>query len=136
MLLLELEYPNRAAIELRVDVRSEMELISDVAPRWRLVERSVQHLLVSEPVRGRSRCSAHQDRTHPDRAHLGSLWPLAGETIDSAYGSTEMLGWLVHERGTDPHIPVFDKSGRKDGTFERSDFTYDHRRDLYTCPGG
>jgi transposase len=29
---------------------------------------------------------------------------------DSAYGSAEMLAWLVHERGIEPHIPVFDKS--------------------------
>ena len=53
---------------------------------------------------------------------------------DSAYGSAEMLAWLVDERGIEPHIPVFDKSERSDGTFERADFTYDHRRDLYTCP--
>jgi len=38
---------------------------------------------------------------------------------DRAYGSAEMLGWLVHERGIEPHIPVFDKSARTDGTFER-----------------
>ena len=55
---------------------------------------------------------------------------------DSAYGSAAMLGWLVHERGIEPHIPVFDKSERRDGTFERADFPYDHERDLYTCPGG
>jgi hypothetical protein len=55
---------------------------------------------------------------------------------DSAYGSAEMLAWLVHERGIERHIPVFDKSERRDGTFERADFTYDNRRDLYTCPGG
>ncbi|SSC69707.1 unnamed protein product [Ciceribacter sp. T2.26MG-112.2] len=55
---------------------------------------------------------------------------------DTAYGSAEMLGWLVHERGIEPHIPVFDKSERRDGTFERADFAYDHERDLYTCPGG
>ena len=47
-----------------------------------------------------------------------------------------MLGWLVHEGGIEPHIPVFDKSQRTDGTFSRSDSAYDHRRDLYTCPGG
>jgi hypothetical protein len=41
----------------------------------------------------------------------------------------------VHGRGIEPHIPVFDKSQRSDGTFSRSDFTYDHKRDLYTCPG-
>ena len=46
------------------------------------------------------------------------LYPerLAG---DSAYGSAEMLGWLVDERGIEPHIPVFDKSARTDGTFSR-----------------
>ena len=55
---------------------------------------------------------------------------------DSAYGSAEMLGWLVHERGIEPHIPVFDKSARTDGTFEREDFTYDHEGDVYFCPAG
>src|SRR6185295_8074191 len=55
---------------------------------------------------------------------------------DSAYGSAAMLGWLVHERGIEPHIPVFDKSERHDGTFERADFPYDQDRDLYTCPAG
>jgi len=29
-----------------------------------------------------------------------------------------------------------DKSGRKDGTFERADFTFDTANDLYICPGG
>jgi transposase len=53
---------------------------------------------------------------------------------DSAYGSAEMLAWLVHERGIEPHI--FDKSHRRDGTFERADFTYDHKADAYICPGG
>jgi hypothetical protein len=55
---------------------------------------------------------------------------------DSAYGSAEMLGWLVHEHGIEPHITVFDKSVRQDGTFSRDDFTYDHVRDRYLCPGG
>jgi IS5 family transposase len=42
------------------------------------------------------------------------LYPerLAG---DAAYGSAEMLGWLVHERGIEPHVPVFDKSKRMYG---------------------
>jgi transposase len=63
------------------------------------------------------------------------LYParLAG---DSGYGSAEMLGWLVNEKGIEPHVPVFDKSARKDGTFSREDFTYDHEDDVYRCPGG
>jgi hypothetical protein len=55
---------------------------------------------------------------------------------DSAYGSAEMLGWLVYEHGIEPHITVFDKSARQDGTFSRDDFTYDHDGDVYYCPGG
>src|SRR6201989_2871277 len=55
---------------------------------------------------------------------------------DSAYGSAENLAWLVHDRGIEPHIPVFDKSERRDGTFEREDFVYDHASDTYRCPGG
>ncbi len=54
---------------------------------------------------------------------------------DVAYGTGEMLGWLV-DRDIDPHIPVWDKSERKDGTFMRADFTYHEERDLYTCPAG
>ena len=53
---------------------------------------------------------------------------------DSAYGSAEMLGWLVDERAIEPHIPVFDKLGRNDGTFSRDDFAYDPETDIYLCP--
>lgn len=55
---------------------------------------------------------------------------------DTAYGSGPMLDWLVEKRGIAPHIPVIDKSGRKDGTFERADFTYDTENDVYICPKG
>jgi transposase len=55
---------------------------------------------------------------------------------DSAYGSADMLGWLVDEHGIEPHVTVFDKSARKDGTFAREDFNYDPARDIYICPGG
>src|SRR5260370_39178982 len=55
---------------------------------------------------------------------------------DSAYGSAEMLGWLVYEHGIEPHVNGFDKSARLDGTFSRDDFTYDHVGDVDYCPGG
>jgi hypothetical protein len=54
---------------------------------------------------------------------------------DSAYGSA-VLGWLVYEQGIEPHVTVFDKSARQDGTFSRDAFTYDHDGDVYYCPGG
>ena len=62
------------------------------------------------------------------------IWP-ERLAADTGYGSAENLAWLVHEKGIEPHIPVFEK-GRTDGSFARTDFTYDHSQDLYTCPGG
>lgn len=55
---------------------------------------------------------------------------------DMAYGSAEMLGWLVEDKGIEPHIPVWDKSNRDDGTFSRGDFVFDNATDSYTCPAG
>lgn len=34
---------------------------------------------------------------------------------DTAYGSAEMLNWVVNEQKIAPHIPVIDKSQRADG---------------------
>jgi len=62
------------------------------------------------------------------------MWP-ERLAADTGYGDAANLAWLVHERGIEPHIPVFEKS-RTDGSFGRTDFTYDHETDSYTCPGG
>lgn len=55
---------------------------------------------------------------------------------DTAYGSAEMLSWLVEVRSITPHVPVIEKSARRDGTFVREDFRYDHDSDTYNCPAG
>jgi transposase len=63
------------------------------------------------------------------------LWP-ERLVADTAYGSAPNLAWLVEDKGIEPHIPVFDKSARSDGTLARSDFAYDAEDDSYLCPGG
>lgn len=55
---------------------------------------------------------------------------------DTAYGSSDNLGWLVKKRGIIPFIPVIDKAERKDGTWSRSDFEWDEENDQYICPEG
>ena len=55
---------------------------------------------------------------------------------DTAYGTGKLLGWLVKEKRITPHIPVWDKSTRDDGTFSRSDFRWDKKRGIYICPNG
>jgi len=54
---------------------------------------------------------------------------------DSVYGAVRLLKWLVDRKIT-PHIPVWDKSARHDGTFSRADFVFDPQRNVYICPGG
>ena len=53
---------------------------------------------------------------------------------DTAYGSAATLDWIVTEKGIAPHIPVWDRSKREDGTFSREDFTFDKERNVYICP--
>jgi hypothetical protein len=53
---------------------------------------------------------------------------------DTAYGTGKFLGWLVGQNIA-PHIPVWDKGERDDGSFSRSDFAFDADTDHYTCRG-
>jgi transposase len=57
---------------------------------------------------------------------------LAGDTV---YGAVKLLKWLVDRKIT-PHVPVWDRSARHAGTFSRADFVFDHKRNIYVCPGG
>jgi transposase len=56
---------------------------------------------------------------------------LAGDT---AYGAVRLLKWLDCQ--ITPHIPVWDKSARSDGTLSRADFVFDRSRNIYICPNG
>ncbi|MEM9814695.1 MAG: IS1182 family transposase [Pseudomonadota bacterium] len=123
----------------------------DPAARWSAADRGKAHFIYSTnylvdlehaiivdveptaPIR-QAENKAARDMIERSRERFG-LYPerLVGDT---AYGGAEMLGWLVHEQGIEPHIPVFDKSNRRDQTFSRGDFAYDHRRDAYRCPAG
>jgi hypothetical protein len=53
---------------------------------------------------------------------------------DTAYGTTEFLGWMVNDKAIEPHVPIWEKGERSDGTFSRSDFSFDVEADHYTCP--
>ena len=55
---------------------------------------------------------------------------------DTAYGTAPMLGWMVEEKAIAPHIPVFDKTERTDGTFQRVDFQWNEELEEYRCPAG
>jgi transposase len=54
---------------------------------------------------------------------------------DTAYGTGKFLGWLVGT-GITPHIPVWERPDREDGTFSRFDFVFDAASNTFTCPSG
>ena len=55
---------------------------------------------------------------------------------DTAYGSAATLDWIVNDKKIAPHIPVFDKSKRDDGSLSREDFAFDAGPNVYVCPQG
>jgi len=55
---------------------------------------------------------------------------------DTAYGTAPMLAWMVERKGIEPHVPVWDRTQRDDGTFSSSEFQWDAGADEYRCPQG
>ena len=55
---------------------------------------------------------------------------------DTAYGSADILGWMVDEKAIAPHVALWEKYVRDTGAYPRSDFIYDATSDSYSCPGG
>jgi hypothetical protein len=86
----------------------------------------------SRATAGRGRRITHHDRS--DRSALRAQTQAARRGQRLWIGRE--LGLAVKERQIEPHIPVFDKSNRTNGTFSRSDFVFDPERNHYTCPQG
>jgi transposase len=55
---------------------------------------------------------------------------------DMAYGSAELLGWMVNDKSIEPHVPLWDRTQRTDDTISSSDFRWDEERNEYRCPQG
>ena len=55
---------------------------------------------------------------------------------DTAYGSAPMLNWLVNEKQIESHVPLWDKTQRKDDTLSSTDFQWIEPANEYRCPEG
>ena len=55
---------------------------------------------------------------------------------DGAYGSAELLGWMVDDKKIAPHVTLLETPGRPTKSFTQKDFTYHKGKDVFTCPGG
>ena len=47
-----------------------------------------------------------------------------------------MLSWIVEGNAIEPHVSLWEKGERGDGTFGRSDFVFDAVSNSYRCPSG
>ncbi|WP_330208710.1 IS1182 family transposase [Pseudomonas sp. Z13] len=55
---------------------------------------------------------------------------------DTAYGTAPMLAWMVEEKDIEPHVPVWDKTERKNDSFSSNDFHWSEEAEEYRCPAG
>ena len=90
-------------------------------------------ILDVEPTPARTYDEVESTKTMLDRTRRRFGLKPKRLAADTAYGISRFLDWLVSRRIA-PHIPVRDASERDDGTFSRSDFRWDWRRDVYICP--
>lgn len=57
----------------------------------------------------------------------------ASLSVDKAYGSGQLLDWLV-DRNITPYIPVIDRGRQRDAFFMQDVVRYDRDADAYRCP--
>ncbi len=55
---------------------------------------------------------------------------------DTAYGTVPMLAWMVEEKDIKPHVPVWNKTERKDDSLSSNDFHWNQEANEYRCPTG
>lgn len=55
---------------------------------------------------------------------------------DTAYGTAPMRAWMVEEKAIEPHVPVWDKTERKNDSFSSNDFHWNEETEEYRCPAG
>ena len=124
---------------------------SDPAAQWTRAEESRPYFAYATNYLVDTKCSVIMDveGTRAIRqAEVGASQRMIDRTekrfgirpdwlaADTAYGSSENLGWLVKKRGIIPFIPVIDKTARTDGTWSRAEFEWDEENDQYICPEG
>ena len=117
-------------------IRSERRLCEEVklnmAYRW-FCRLSIED---AEATPAHRSLEVHSTKTMIERVEQRLALKTKKLIGDTAYGTAEMLGWMVNEKSIEPHVPIWEKGERTDGTFSRSDFVFDQAADHYTCPNG
>jgi transposase len=101
-----------------------------------LIDLKAAIILDVEPTRAIRQAEVGAAKTMIDRTE--ECFGLKPQRLcgDTAYGAAEILGWMVEEKSIEPHVSLWEKGERTDGTFSRSDFAFDAASDTYKCPDG
>jgi hypothetical protein len=100
-----------------IDVQLGIIVDVEATPAWRPAEVSATRTMIERVEK--------QFDMKPERV-IG----------DMAYGIADLLGWMVNEKAIEPHVPLWDKTQRRDDTLSSSDFQWDEKADQYRCPQG
>jgi len=100
-----------------------------------LIDNAHAIIVDVEPTPARTFDEVRSTKTMLERAQKRFGLKPKRLAADTAYGTGKFLNWLVG-RQIAPHIPVWDKGEREDGTFSRSEFVFDSAQDQYACPAG
>ena len=82
--------------------------------------------------------TAEVDSTRTMVERVEAQFDLTPERLigDTAYGTAPMLAWMVEEKNIEPHVPVWDKTERKDDSLSSNDFHWNPEANEYRCPVG
>ena len=97
----------------------------------------MEHAVIVDVEATPTRISKEVEATETMLARSQNRFGLKPNRIagDVAYGTGKSLGHLA-DREIEPHIPVWDKAKRDDGTLSRGDFIFDKETNVYICPEG
>ena len=102
-----------------------------------LIDLKAAIILDVEPTRAIRQAEVGAVKTMIDRTE--ACFGLKPQRLcgDTAYGAAEILGWMVEEKSIEPHVSLWEKGERTDGTFSRSALSILlPASDTYKCPGG
>ena len=55
---------------------------------------------------------------------------------EMAYGTAQLLSWMVNDEAIEPHVPLWDRTQRKDSTLSSSKIHWSEKDNEYRCPQG
>src|SRR3990167_4187657 len=97
-----------------------------------------EHGVIMDVEATQAHRTAEVDSTRTMVERVKAQFDLTPERLisDTAYGTAPMLAWMVEEKNIESHVPVWDKTERKDDSLSSNDFHWNQEANEYRCPTG